>query len=325
MRFIITLILGSLAIVLLLFFAGIGNVVQALVGAKKDYLILALLMTILTLVIRSVRWGFYLKKAGYKTRFTTILHTLLAGCLIENITPARIGELFRPMILRSKEKVAISLTLPTVLVERVLDIIVPSLISLLGMFFLLSYLQPSILFIIIIGIVVMLILIGLILYLTRILALFIRLGMKSLRTLRIGSFEVMETELLKTTSMVGESVRDLLRKKDVIIFGLIFTFLIWFLNGARLYFVLESFGLSASLLLATVIVIFTILVATASMIPFGQGSAELTMVLILTSLSYPFELSTVVALVDKFIAVWFVTVIGAIAGLSLGISPRKLQ
>lgn len=319
-RFVVAIIIGTAVIFLLLFFAGFSVVVQALVEARKDYLFLALLMTVLTLVVRSVRWGFYLRKVGCETKFTLVFSTLLAGCFIENVTPARIGEFFRPLILRFKDNVAVFLTLPTVLVERILDLGVSSFVALLGVVVLLSHLQSSVRFTMVIGILIMLILIGLVLYLPRILALILRLGVRGLKALRIMSHEDLEDELLKAVDSTRLSVHALLRDKDVTLIGLTFTFVIWLLNGFRLYLVLKSLGLEISLLQATVVVVFTILVATTSMIPFGHGSAEFAMAFILTSLGYPFELSTAAAVIDKFLAVWFVVLVGAVAGSGLAYS-----
>lgn len=317
-RFIITITIGTITIFLLLFFAGFNVVMEALVKTRKDYFFLALSTVVLTLLVRNVRWGFYLQKAGYKARFTTLFPTLLAGCFFENLTPARIGEFFRPVILRFKENVAVLLTLPTVLVERTLDLGVALSLAFLGVVIMLTKLQLAIRFTIIFGMLIMLILMGLVLYLPRTFTWIVRLGIKGLKTLRTGWRENLENEVLEAADAAGKNVFVLLRNKSVTTFGLILTLIIWLLNGLRLCLVLKSLGLDISPFYATVVVVFTVLVATASMIPLGQGPAEFAMAFILTSLGYPFELSVVAAILDKFLAVWLVAIFGAIAGSRLG-------
>ncbi len=319
-RFAAAIIVGTTAIFLLLSFAGLNVIMEALVETRKDYFFLALLTVVLTLLIRNVRWVIYLHKVGYKTRFSTVFPIMLAGCFFENATPARIGEFFRPVILRFKENVAVLLTLPTVLVERILDLGVSFAFALLGIVIMLAQLQPVIRFTIIIGMLVMLILMGVVLYVPRIFAWIVRLGIKGLKVLGKGWDKNLEDELVEASDAAGESVYTLLRNRETTLFGLTLTFIIWLLNGLRLYLVLKSLGLDISPFYATIVTVFTILVATASMIPFGQGSAEFAMTFVLTSLGYPFELSVVAAILDKFLAVWLVALIGAIAGSRLGYS-----
>ncbi len=319
-RFAAAIIIGTAAIFLLLSFAGFNVLVEALVEARKDYFLLALLTVILTLLVRNVRWSIYLHKLGYKTKFSTSFPILLAGCFFENATPARIGEFFRPVILRFKENVAVLLTLPTVLVERILDLGVSFAFALFGIVVMLAQLEPVIRLTIIIGMLVMLVLMVLVLHLPRIFVWVVRLGVRGLKVMGKGWDKNLEDELVEASGAAGESTFNLLRSKETTFYGIISTFVLWLLNGLRLYLVLKSLGLDISPFYATIVTVFTVLVATASMIPFGQGSAEFAMSFVLTSLGYPFELSVVAAVLDKFLAVWLVALIGAVAGSRLGYS-----
>lgn len=319
-RFAAAIIVGTAGIFLLLSFAGFSGIMEALVEARKDYFLLALLTVVLVLLVRNVRWSIYLHKVGYRPKFSTSFFILLAGCFFENATPARIGEFFRPVILRFKENVSVRLTLPTVLVERTLDLGVSFVFALFGIVIMLAQLDPVIRYTIIIGMLVMLVLMVLVLHLPRIFAYIVRLGVRGLKVMGKGGDRSLEDELVEASGAAGESVFSLLRSKETTFYGIISTFIIWLLNGLRLYLVLKSLGLEISPLYATIVTVFTVLVATASMIPFGQGSAEFAMSLVLTSLGYPFELSVVAAVFDKFLAVWLVALIGAVAGSRLGYS-----
>ncbi|MEW6007662.1 MAG: lysylphosphatidylglycerol synthase transmembrane domain-containing protein, partial [bacterium] len=53
--------------------------------------------------------------------FYSLTSSFLIGLMVNNVLPARIGELARPYILKKRENVSISLALGTVLLERVFD------------------------------------------------------------------------------------------------------------------------------------------------------------------------------------------------------------
>ncbi len=319
LRFLVVMIIGTIAVVPLFLLAGFGDVTETLIKARKEYLFLALATTILALFVRGIRWSSYLRAVGCKTRFGTVFSTLLAGCFFENVTPARIGEFFRPLILRSKDKTSISMTMPTVLVERILDLGVSSIIAFLGILLMLD-LQPSLRSALVIGILAMAVLIGLVLFLPKVLGFVIRQGLKAARALRIGWRKEVVQEMSDATTVMEEGVYALLRNKSATMLGLMLTVLLWLLNGLRLCFVLKSLDLNVSLFQATVVVVLTILLATASMIPFGHGTAELAMSSILasSSLGFPVALSVSAAIIDKLLAVWFIVLIGGIVGSGLG-------
>lgn len=310
-------VFGTAALLFLLFSAGLNSVWTVLIQAKTEYILLALAMTLLGLVVRGVRRVVFLRKVECQISTRRMFLILLSGCFFENVSPARLGEFFVPAALSVKDKALGASTLSSVIVERTLDLGTASAIAILGILSL--NLDMRLQSILIVGIAVTLVLMVMILRLTSIVGTVVH-QMNRLKFFRKVVAKDAETGFQNFMQNSKTSVGFLIKSKKTAILGLGLTLLLWSLNGLRLFFVVESVGLEVSLLQATVVVVFTILLAIASMVPFGYGTAELAMVFILTSLGTEFIQSKAlgIALIDRFLAVWLIVLIGAIASLRLG-------
>ena len=308
---------GTAALLFLLFSAGLNSVWTVLIQAKTEYILLALAMTLLGLVVRGVRRVVFLRKVECQISTRRMFLILLSGCFFENVSPARLGEFFVPAALSVKDKALGASTLSSVIVERTLDLGTTSAIAILGILSL--NLDMRLQSILMVGIAVTLVLMVMILRLTSIVGTVVH-QMNRFKFFRKVVAKDTETGFQNFMQNSKTSVGFLIKSKKTAILGLGLTLLLWSLNGLRLFFVVESVGLEVSLLQATVVVVFTILLAIASMVPFGYGTAELAMVFILTSLGTEFIQSKAlgIALIDRFLAVWLIVLIGAIASLRLG-------
>ena len=315
---IIAVILGTVAILFLLFSSGLTNVWAALSKANLEYIFLALTATLTGLAVRGIRRLVYLRKVGCKINTRGIFLVLLSGCFFENVSPARLGEFFVPAVLSTKNKAVATSTLSAIIVERTLNLATASAIAILGI--LLLNLDLRLQSILTVGIIVTLVLIVVVLRLTSIIGTIVHQVTKRLGFLKKGDSKNVDSNFQNLMQNSRVSVSFLLKSKKTLALGLGLTLLLWSLNGLRLMFVVKAMGLEISWLQATVVVVFTILLAIASMVPFGYGTAELAMVFILMSLGRQFVQPTAVgiALIDRFLAVWLIVLIGAIASLRLG-------
>jgi len=89
-------------------------------GAARLPLVLALLLTGCTYMLRALRWQYLLLPIG-RVRFATALTTTLIGFAATALLPARAGELLRPYLLARKEGLSATAAFATVIVERLLD------------------------------------------------------------------------------------------------------------------------------------------------------------------------------------------------------------
>lgn len=109
--------LVSLAIVL--YFADLNQLAQAVLLADFGYILLALLLMLLWLAVRGMFWRTLLQE---KARFSDVFWTLNEGYLISNLLPFRLGEIARAFILSRKAPISFWEVLSTIVLERVMDL-----------------------------------------------------------------------------------------------------------------------------------------------------------------------------------------------------------
>ncbi len=77
-------------------------------------------LVLIYFVIRAYRWGLIFKPRAIPP-FNSLFSGIMIGVMVNNLIPAKIGEVSRAFILGRKEKIGISLTFGTIIVERIFD------------------------------------------------------------------------------------------------------------------------------------------------------------------------------------------------------------
>lgn len=93
---------------------------QALREADYRYLIPVVIIIILSMWFRAVRWH-YLLKSVKKIGLWNLFSALSIGLMANNILPARLGEFVRAVVIGRKENISKSSSFATIVVERVFD------------------------------------------------------------------------------------------------------------------------------------------------------------------------------------------------------------
>ncbi|MBW1678592.1 MAG: flippase-like domain-containing protein [Deltaproteobacteria bacterium] len=97
-----------------------GQLGNAMSHANYLFLIPAVLLTLLVYWFRAIRWRYmliYIKPIQNSQLFTITM----IGFMVNNVLPVRIGEVVRAYLLGKRENLSKSLSLGTVVVERLLD------------------------------------------------------------------------------------------------------------------------------------------------------------------------------------------------------------
>lgn len=119
------LIISTVCVILILYFVDLGKFVEAVRTADPFWLVLSVLMAVLWLAVRGVVWRALLREnASYRDVFLT----LNEGYLLNNFLPLRLGELGRAFLLSRKSGLGFMQVLPTIVLERVLDLAFSALI-----------------------------------------------------------------------------------------------------------------------------------------------------------------------------------------------------
>lgn len=92
----------------------------ALVRANMGSMALAVVAYWLAILFRIVRWRLLLSGAG-RLSFGQVSQALIIGYAVNNVLPARLGEIFRADLLRRRFGISRSAALGSIIVERLLD------------------------------------------------------------------------------------------------------------------------------------------------------------------------------------------------------------
>lgn len=112
-------LISLIAIIAILYFVDLQQFVDAIRSANYGLLLGAFACSFLWLSIRGVVWRTILRgRATYRDVFLT----LNEGYLLNNFLPFRLGEIGRAFLLGRKSKLGFMEVLPTIIIERVLDL-----------------------------------------------------------------------------------------------------------------------------------------------------------------------------------------------------------
>jgi uncharacterized protein (TIRG00374 family) len=126
-----SILIFLLTVGLLWFFlrnADMSQVWQETRRARPMLLLLAIVVTGMTYVLRALRWQYLLAPLGH-TRFSNAFRTTVIGFAATFLLPARAGEVIRPYLLARREGLPATAAFATIILERVLD-----LVAVLGLF-----------------------------------------------------------------------------------------------------------------------------------------------------------------------------------------------
>ncbi|MDY6855216.1 MAG: lysylphosphatidylglycerol synthase transmembrane domain-containing protein [Thermodesulfobacteriota bacterium] len=117
-------LIGILVSLIFLFLAfrnvSFKELFDSLQKANYIYLIPAIALVYLSMWLRAIRWK-YLFEPIKEVRMSSLFSSLMIGFMANNILPARIGEFVRAYSIGKKENLSKSLSLATIVVERILD------------------------------------------------------------------------------------------------------------------------------------------------------------------------------------------------------------
>ena len=109
----------------------VALVINAITNANFFLIFLALILYLAALITRSERWHLLLKKEFAQTR-QRVFRVVVIGYVMNWLFPIKIGEVARPVLLAGHKKEMVPLAAGTVIVERVMDGAVLSILFLLG-------------------------------------------------------------------------------------------------------------------------------------------------------------------------------------------------
>ncbi len=255
--------------------------------------LLALLVYYTTLLPRAVRWRRMLRNLGHALPLRLLGEVIFLSWFVNHLIPAKMGDLYRGLILRRREQISFSMTTGSVLAERVIDMCALLIVAVAAAFFfvrgeLLTEMRGVLLSA---GILVVLIAGGLFL--------FWRLDSSLLSWLphRLGErFERFQRGIFTSVQPLWLII--------------ILTALAWAAEAGRFFLVANAMGVPLTMpQLLFVFAAGALLLAAPT--PGGLGAVEGGMVGVMLLLDVPVDMAAAVAIVDRLISYWLVLIPGA--------------
>jgi len=103
---------------------------EAIHHIQYSWIFLSLFAGILSHIFRAIRWQMMVKPYGYHPRFVNAFFAVIST-YFANLAVPRLGEVTRPSILKKYEKIPFSTSFGTIVLERIIDIIILLILTLI--------------------------------------------------------------------------------------------------------------------------------------------------------------------------------------------------
>lgn len=301
-RLLLSIIVGLAIFVGLFIYADIQEVTQAFAEFRWGYIPLILILTLLNYLLRFYKWHYYLRKIGVKIKARDSLGIFLSG-LTMSVTPAKLGEVFKSYLLKRLNGTEISRSAPVVFAERATDVLGLLILAAIS-FSAFQYGKEVLVVLIVVP--------------AFLLALIIAIQSRRLGNKLLGIFNSIPlvNRLSGSLRMTYETFHTLFGFRTLIVATGI-SVISWGFECLAMYFVLQGFGVSESVLLSTFVFSFSSVVGAVSMIPGGLIVAEgsFTGLLILAEISK--EIAASATILIRFCTLWFGVIVGLITLFSI--------
>jgi glycosyltransferase 2 family protein len=308
-KFVPALVLAVLVSFGIALYADAPSLIAALRSFDLTVLPLTLFLASLHLVVRFVRWHYYLVRLSVGVPRGLSAGVFLSG-LSMSITPGKLGELLKCFMLRDRIGARIATTAPVVVAERYTDIVGVLVLVAIG-----ATRFPGGGPVLVAGGVVAIVLL-------------VVLSVSDKMVDRAGSLlsgTLMKGRSLETTwaRESGVAFRSLLQGRSLAI-GSFLGALAWYLECVAFLVVLRGFGETGVTLLGATFTYATATLAGAlSMLPGGLGATEGGMAVLLARQGVGRDVAAGATLVIRACTLWWGVGIGAIAYLAQATIARQ--
>ena len=323
---------GLVMIALLLWWAGVGNVLEILRNCNIPYLLLAGAMYVLGLLSWAMRWRVLIRSLNMDAPLKKIVLALLAGIFVNNVTPGARGggEPVRMYFLAKEMEKPYGQVLATVMVDRMLDLF-PVVFMLVLSTAYVYYLGSLSLTLTIVALDVVfgaLVLVSLGILLseskTRRVLLW---GYRVFERLIPGKAERYREKFMRTLEVdvprFQSDLRFLMGHKGAFLLALFYSTASWMFTILRTYFTFLAINAPIGLVNVVVVQMVGIVVGIVSVIPGGAGIIEGVNSGVYVLLGIDKEVAVTATLLDRLISYWIPTGVGALVTTHFGAKLRR--
>jgi len=132
-RIVIATLLGGLVFIALALYSDLDKLRANLSAFDGSALALALLLATANYALRFIRWQYYLRRLDLEVPTGESALVFLAG-FVMSVTPGKVGEMFKSLLLFESRGTSIARTAPIVVAERLTDLVALVVLCALGSF-----------------------------------------------------------------------------------------------------------------------------------------------------------------------------------------------
>jgi len=318
-----TLILLAIGIIILagmILYIGPEKIENAIKLANPWYLALAMIIQFVIYGLWTQRWSINIESVNIHVRKLHVFPMLMVGLAINNLTPSARGggEPIRGYILSKYSNTSFEKSFATVIADRGLDtfpFVVLAIIAIVSAVLYLN-LPPVVIYILIIAVIVLLVIFAVALYMS------FNLEFGKKVSLWIASIikrfsrkesSKLEENALKAVHGFQNSMRTMVKDRNVLMYGLPISFLIWILEILRVYIVFSAFGVDVSFIVIAEVFIISSLLGLIPLLPGGLGAVDGVMILLFSAAGVPPSISAAATIVERLISFWMTSIIGIAA------------
>ena len=284
----IPIIIALLLFIALLIYIDINKVIEAMKSADLRVLFLAFLISNLTMLLRTLKWKVMLRDVG----ISELLPVQILGMGISNLTPGKIAEPVKALILKASSGIPVSASLPTIIWERVNDLLVLLCFALLSFF----YLRFGMINYFVILLFLLVIALALLVIYNE------SFGRKVFSLVRKARVRISE-----------DFIRSFYKSRPepkLVFLSFLLTIIVWLLDGIVFSLALISLGDEANFLAITSLWALSLLLGLASSLPGGIASSDAAMIFLLTSLGTSVAKSAASVLIARAITLGYSLLVG---------------
>lgn len=302
------LVIAALAFLGLAVYSDFDALRAALARFDYVYLAPALALAAANYLIRFARWCWYLRFLGVDVPLRRSAAVFFTG-LSMAVTPGRVGELVKCLMLRDSDDVPVATSAPVVVVERYTDLVGVLLLTGLGV-----ARYPA----------------GRVLFAAGIAAAAVAFAVFQASDRLAERFGAMLARRLFKASGDGAagwgtSFRVLLRGRPLLA-GTSLAVIAWFSECVALYLVFKGFGTPFPLFSATFVYAAATLAGALSMLPGGLGATEAGLTGLAVALGAAKATASAATMIVRACTLWFAVAVGLIFyATRLGVSRRALE
>lgn len=292
-RLLVPFAIGAFVYAGLLLYGDASVVAAGMARVPASTLLFALALALLSFALRWVRWNYYLARMRLRVPIGVSIRVLLIGFAM-SITPGKVGELLKSLLLKDAADVPIARSMPVVLAERVADLTALVSIGIVG--FLWST-RP------VLGLALAALVMGSFFALGRSTRLGAAILWLSGRVPRISRHR----DKLATTLA---SLHELWHPQTYVV-GMVLSLVVWQLQAFIVMVIAAGLGTAVTLQHACVAYSAPLLAGSLALLPGGLGVAEASMAGVLRSLAglTPSE-ATILTILVRGTTFWFAILLG---------------